>query len=88
MASPAVPWSSPPLRAAARLQVPVESEITLASRLLSCPWLGVTGTNGKSTTAMLAARGLETTGRARSSSTAHWPSARERISISQTVIAL
>src|SRR6185436_10317106 len=49
-ASPAVPWSAPPLAAAARRAIPVESELTLLMRLLPCPALGITGTNGKSTT--------------------------------------
>ena len=62
-ASPAVPWSAPPLAEAARRGVPVESELTLLMRLLPCPALGVTGTNGKSTTTMLAARTLAAAGR-------------------------
>lgn len=63
VASPAVPWDVPPLRAAARLKKPVESEITLLVRLLPCRWLGITGTNGKSTTTMLAMRTLAAAGR-------------------------
>ena len=62
-ASPAVPWTAPPLAAAARLGVPVESELTLLMRLLPCPSLGITGTNGKSTTTMLAERTLAAAGR-------------------------
>ncbi len=63
VASPAVKWSSPPLQEAARRGVPVESEITLLVRLLPCPWLGITGTNGKSTTTMLSSRTLAAAGR-------------------------
>ncbi len=63
VASPAVPWDVPPMRAAARLRKPVESEITLLVRLLPCRWLGITGTNGKSTTTMLAMRTLAAAGR-------------------------
>ncbi len=63
VASPAVPWSAPPLRAAARMGKAVESEITLLVRLLPCRWLGITGTNGKSTTTMLAMRTLAAAGR-------------------------
>lgn len=63
VASPAVPWEAPPLAAAARRAVPVESEITLFARLLPCRWLGITGTNGKSTTTMLAGRTLAAAGR-------------------------
>ena len=54
VASPAVPLQAPPLLEAARRGVPVESEITLTARRLPCRWLGITGTNGKSTTAHLA----------------------------------
>jgi UDP-N-acetylmuramoylalanine--D-glutamate ligase len=62
-ASPAVPWSAPPLVEAAKRGIPVESEITLLMRLLPCPSLGITGTNGKSTTTMLAGRTLAAEGR-------------------------
>jgi UDP-N-acetylmuramoylalanine--D-glutamate ligase len=63
VASPAVPWTAPPLREAAARGIPVESEITLLIRLLRCRWLGITGTNGKSTTTMLATRTLAAAGR-------------------------
>lgn len=63
VASPAVPWNAPPLLAAAAHGIPVESEITLLVRLLRCRWLGITGTNGKSTTTMLAMRTLAAAGR-------------------------
>jgi UDP-N-acetylmuramoylalanine--D-glutamate ligase len=62
-ASPAVPWTAPPLVEAARLGRPVECELTLLMRLLPCPSLGITGTNGKSTTTMLAERTLAASGR-------------------------
>jgi UDP-N-acetylmuramoylalanine--D-glutamate ligase len=63
VASPAVPWTAPPLREAAARGIAVESEITLLVRLLPCRWLGITGTNGKSTTTMLAMRTLAAAGR-------------------------
>ncbi len=63
VASPAVKWSAPPLVEAARLGIPVESEITLLIRLLPCRWLGISGTNGKSTTTMLAGQTLAAAGR-------------------------
>jgi UDP-N-acetylmuramoylalanine--D-glutamate ligase len=51
--SPGVPGESP-LPAAARARgIPVWSEIELGSRLLSNPLIGVTGTNGKTTTSEL-----------------------------------
>ena len=59
--SPGVPGKAPLVVAARERGVPVWSEIELASRLLPNPILGVTGTNGKTTTtellgAMLGAR--------------------------------
>jgi UDP-N-acetylmuramoylalanine--D-glutamate ligase len=46
--SPGVPRDNPLVRAAA---IPIWSEVELAARLLPNPILGVTGTNGKTTTA-------------------------------------
>ena len=59
--SPGVPGEAPLVTAAREQGIPVWSEIELASRLLPNPILGVTGTNGKTTTtellgAMLGAR--------------------------------
>ena len=59
--SPGVPGEAPLVVAARERGIPVWSEIELASRLLPNPILGVTGTNGKTTTtellgAMLGAR--------------------------------
>ncbi len=51
--SPGVPATHPLLREAVRRRVAVQSEIELAYRLLSCPLVAVTGTNGKSTTTAL-----------------------------------
>ena len=49
--SPGVPGEAPLVTAARERGIPVWSEIELASRLLPNPILGVTGTNGKTTTA-------------------------------------
>src|SRR5439155_64311 len=49
--SPGVPAEAPLVVAARQRGVPVWGEIELASRLLPNPILGVTGTNGKTTTA-------------------------------------
>ena len=59
--SPGVPGEAPLVVAARERGIPVWSEIELAARLLPNPILGVTGTNGKTTTtellgAMLGAR--------------------------------
>jgi UDP-N-acetylmuramoylalanine--D-glutamate ligase len=48
--SPGVPATAPPLAEATARRLPVMSEIELAARLLGCPIVAVTGTNGKSTT--------------------------------------
>ncbi|HEX3291916.1 MAG TPA: UDP-N-acetylmuramoyl-L-alanine--D-glutamate ligase [Gaiella sp.] len=61
--SPGVPSGAPPVAAARGRGIPVVSEIELGARLLANPLVGVTGTNGKTTTtallgAMLAAGGL------------------------------
>jgi len=59
--SPGVPGEAPLVAAARERRIPVWSEIELAARLLPNPLVGVTGTNGKTTTtellgAMLGAR--------------------------------
>jgi len=61
--SPGVPRSAPVLAEAFRRGVPVVSEIELAGRELSCPIVGITGTNGKSTTTTLVGMALASTGR-------------------------
>jgi UDP-N-acetylmuramoylalanine--D-glutamate ligase len=61
--SPGVPRDAPVLVAALRRGVPVWSEIELAARLLGCPIVGITGTNGKSTTTTLVGLALARAGR-------------------------
>ncbi|HEX7255085.1 MAG TPA: UDP-N-acetylmuramoyl-L-alanine--D-glutamate ligase [Gaiellaceae bacterium] len=51
--SPGVPSEAPLVTAARERGIPVWSEVELGSRLLSSPILGVTGTNGKTTTSAL-----------------------------------
>jgi UDP-N-acetylmuramoylalanine--D-glutamate ligase len=51
--SPGVPAEAPLVTAARERGIPVWSEVELGSRLLSAPILGVTGTNGKTTTSEL-----------------------------------
>src|SRR5918992_1548574 len=51
--SPGVPGDAPLVAAARERGIPVWSEIELGSRLLENPLVGVTGTNGKTTTSEL-----------------------------------
>ena len=60
--SPGVPLSLPALQEA-RAKVEVIGEVELASRFLSEPIAGITGTNGKSTTTALTAHLLATAGK-------------------------
>jgi len=61
--SPGVPRDASILAAAVRRGIPVWSEIELAFRLLSCPIVAITGTNGKSTTTSLVGLAFERAGR-------------------------
>ena len=61
--SPGVPRQAPPLAAAYAAGTPVWSEIELASRVLPNPLMGITGTNGKTTTTELLAHLLRAGGR-------------------------
>ncbi len=60
--SPGVPAHHPLLREAVRRRVAVQSEIELAYRLLTCPLVAVTGTNGKSTTTALLGEMIQRSG--------------------------
>ena len=60
--SPGVPREAPPLAAAYAAGAPVWSEIELASRVLPNRLMGITGTNGKTTTTELLAHILRSGG--------------------------
>ena len=51
--SPGIPSAAPPVAAALAREIPVISEIELGARLLANPIIGITGTNGKTTTTAL-----------------------------------
>lgn len=61
--SPGVPRGAPVLAAAVARGVEVQSEIEVAARLLDCPIVAITGTNGKSTTTSLVGLALTGSGR-------------------------
>ncbi len=61
--SPGLPITHPLIEAAYRLQLPVIAEVELAFFLLEGEVIGITGSNGKSTTTALAGAMLEAAGR-------------------------
>ncbi len=61
--SPGVPWDVPSLVKARSLSIETIGEMELAWRnLQSCPWIAITGTNGKTTTTALVGAIFETAG--------------------------
>jgi UDP-N-acetylmuramoylalanine--D-glutamate ligase len=60
--SPGIPLEQPHVAAAAAAGVPVIGELELACSQLACPIVGITGTNGKSTTTTFAGDLLTATG--------------------------
>ena len=58
VASPGVPESAEVLRWARQRRVEVWSELELGARLARCPYVAITGTNGKTTTTEIVARCL------------------------------
>lgn len=61
--SPGVPMSIPPVLAAKEKKIPIISEPELAFLYAKAPFVGITGTNGKTTTTTLVANLLETPSR-------------------------
>lgn len=61
--SPGVPWDSPALVRAREMGIETIGEMELAWRhLQSCPWIAITGTNGKTTTTASIAAIFQTAG--------------------------
>jgi UDP-N-acetylmuramoylalanine--D-glutamate ligase len=61
--SPGVPLNIPPLEAARKKGVPIISELELASRYLKGDIIGITGSNGKTTTTTLVGEILKAAGK-------------------------
>lgn len=61
--SPGLPLTIPILQAAKEKNIPIVGEVELAYEASKAPILGVTGTNGKTTTTTLLAQVMEKTGR-------------------------
>ncbi|NPV91488.1 MAG: UDP-N-acetylmuramoyl-L-alanine--D-glutamate ligase [Firmicutes bacterium] len=61
--SPGVPRTIPPLKQAEDLGIPVWGEVELAYRFSPAPFVGITGTNGKTTTTALLGQMLQDAGR-------------------------
>ncbi len=61
--SPGVPRTARPLVEARARGIPIEAEIEVAGRIARAPILGVTGTNGKTTTTLMLAAICEAAGR-------------------------
>jgi UDP-N-acetylmuramoylalanine--D-glutamate ligase len=60
--SPGVPWDLPQLQSARARGIPVVPEVEVASWYLSGPIVGITGSNGKTTTTALLSKMLEASG--------------------------
>ncbi|MDM5189617.1 UDP-N-acetylmuramoyl-L-alanine--D-glutamate ligase [Bacillus sp. DX4.1] len=51
--NPGIPYSNPLLVAAKEKQIPIVTEVELAYRISAAPFIGITGSNGKTTTTTL-----------------------------------
>jgi len=61
--SPGVPLDIKPLQQAAKANIPIVSEIEVASQFIEEPIIAITGTNGKTTTSHLVAQMIEAGGK-------------------------
>jgi len=60
--SPGVPWNLPQLQAARERGIPIVPEVEVAGWYMDAPIVGVTGSNGKTTTTALLGKMLEASG--------------------------
>ncbi|MFD2371067.1 UDP-N-acetylmuramoyl-L-alanine--D-glutamate ligase [Brevibacillus sp. GCM10020057] len=51
--NPGIPYEAPPIAQALRLGIPVVTEVELAGQIAKAPIIGITGSNGKTTTTTL-----------------------------------
>lgn len=51
--NPGIPYEAPPVAKAVALGIPVVTEVELASQIAKAPMIGITGSNGKTTTTTL-----------------------------------
>ncbi|WP_232463346.1 UDP-N-acetylmuramoyl-L-alanine--D-glutamate ligase [Tumebacillus avium] len=60
--NPGIPYTAPPVKQALELCIPVLTEVEIAYRLTQAPIIGITGSNGKTTTTTLVGEMLEAAG--------------------------
>ncbi|MEN9405810.1 MAG: hypothetical protein RLZ12_94 [Bacillota bacterium] len=60
--SPGISYNAPLIQAAIRRAIPIVTEVELAGRVSLAPILGITGTNGKTTTTILVGKLLQAAG--------------------------
>jgi len=60
--NPGIPYSIPPMRRAAELGIEIVTEVEVAYHITSSPIIGITGSNGKTTTTTLVHRMLQEQG--------------------------
>ena len=53
--NPGIPYSVPPVQKALSLGIPIVTEVEIAYKIASRPMIGITGSNGKTTTTTLIA---------------------------------
>lgn len=60
--NPGIPYSAPPVQKALELGIEVVTEVEVAYRLCAAPMIGITGSNGKTTTTTWVGQMLEAAG--------------------------
>ncbi|SEM41006.1 UDP-N-acetylmuramoylalanine--D-glutamate ligase [Paenibacillus sp. cl141a] len=60
--NPGIPYSVPPVQKAIELEIPIVTEVEIAYHLCEAPIIGITGSNGKTTTTTWVGKMLESAG--------------------------